>query len=369
MITERSKTFVKTVTDSSDPKKPRINHVVDADAVKKAISEDIGEFDALKESLDVEARPFFEKIMKRCKDAQIMFEAKSRQMKEELEGKEMSANMKEDEAKSAKKTRFSNYMNIIAGSTIGVIIILTGLSIGCVDWELCTVESNPYIKILESNFFMVLIGTVVGPIASKYLKEKHDIHIKSEQIAMLTQDAVKTVSMYNKAANELRDDNGQISDVHKESLQNIALSSLKDNFGAEKYNALIANLSGQAFKKAIEYAVAQNKIKNFPLEQEQVEKIVKQSLDVVPHVIDWQKKDPKMKEVFIRGYVKDLLQNTGADGWAYNALEGVFDAEVNKRLTSAAIADARELISKDETDPMKRYTSVVMDAVLASGAK
>lgn len=365
MISERSKDFV--ITDTSDP--AQTTHTIDTKKIEKVVLKEIGDFDSLKNSLDEGQKKFFEKIMKRCKEAEIMFEAKSRKIKAELDGKKISANMREDESKSAKKKKFSSYMNIIAGGTIVVIAILMVLSVTCVDLEMCTVDSNPYIQILESNFFMVLIGTVVAPIISKYLKEKHDIQISSAQIAMITQDAVKTVSMYNKAANELRDDDGQLSEEHKEQLQNLALSSIKDNFGTEKYNELVANLSGQAFKKAIEYAVAQNKIKGFPLEQAQVEKIVKQSLDAVPHVIDWQDKEPKVKETFIRGYVKELLQNTGADGWAYKALEGVFDAEVNKRLTAAAIADARGMISNDEKDPMKKYTSIIMDTVLASGVK
>ena len=369
VITDRSIGFVKKVETDSDLKKSQTNYVIDTKKIQEVISDEIGNFESLKNSLPDNQKQFFEKIMKRCKENEIMFEAKSRQIKEDLGEKETSADMKEDELKQAEKTKFSNYMNYIAGTTLGVIGILMILSIGCVEWKICTVDSNPYIQILESNFFMVLVGTVVGPIASKYLKEKYDIQIKSEQIAMITQDAIKTVSMYNKAASELRDDNGQLSEEHKEKLQNLALSSIKDNFGDEKYKELIASLSGQAFKKAIEYAVAQKKIESFPLEQEQVEKIVKQSIDAVPHIIDWQKEEPKVKETFIRGYVKELLQNTGAEGWAYKALEGVFDAETNKRITAAAIADTRKMIKSDEKDPMKKYTSVIMDAVLESGAK
>lgn len=358
MITERSGIFLK--VDS---------HVVDTEKVEEIVSDELKEFDKVKATLDTQEKPFFEKIMKRCKDAEIMFEAKSGKIKAELDGKIPSAEMEKDGSMPAKETRFSNYMNIITIITIATIVVLMGFSIGCADWEICTVDSNPYTAILESNFFMVLIGTLVAPTISKYLKEKHDINIKSTQIAMITQDAVKTVSMYNRAANELRDDDGRLSEDHKKRLQDLALSSIKDNFGATKYNELIANLSGQAFKKAIEYAVAQKKIESFPLEQEQVEKIIKQSLDVVPHVIDWQKKDPKVKETFIRGYVKELLQNTGTDGWAYKSLEGVFDAEVNKRLAAAAVADARGMIKSDEKDPMKKYSSIIMDTVLASGIK
>lgn len=369
MITERSAAFVKAETLEPDQPMSQTKYAIDVTKVQEIIAKEINEFESVKNSLPSDQKQFFEKIMNRCKENEIMFEAKSRKIKEELDKKGTSADMKEDELKQAEKTKFPNYMNYIAGTTLGVIGILMILSIGCVEWKICTVDSNPYIQILESNFFMILVGTVVGPIASKYLKEKYDIQVKAEQIAMITQDAVKTVSMYNKAASELRDDNGQLPEKHKEKLQNLALSSIKDNFGAEKYNELIASLSGQAFKKAIEYAVTQKKIESFPLEQEQVEKIVKQSLDAVPHIIDWQKKEPKVKETFIRGYVKELLQNTGAEGWAYKALEGVFDAETNKRLAAAAIADTRKIIKANENDPMKKYTSIVVDAVLESGAK
>jgi len=367
VITERSRDLIRKTPDPDDPKKERIE--IDIKKVNKIISDEISSFDKIRESLNGKEREIFDKIIRKCKENEIMFEAKSRQIKEELETKKTTANMKEDSSKEAEKTKFSNYMNYIAGSTLAVIGILMILSIGCVEWELCTVDSNPYIQILESNFFMVLVGTVVGPIASKYLKEKYDIQIKAEQIAMITQDAVKTVSLYSKAANELRDDNGKIPEEQKEKLQNLALTSIKDNFGDEKYNELLASLSGQAFKKAIEYAVAQKYIESFPLEQEQVEKIIKQSLDAVPAIIDWKEKSPKVKETFIRGYVKGLLQNTGASGWAYNALEGVFDAEVNKRLAAAAVAAARGLIDHNETDPMKKYSSIIVDAVLESGIK
>ncbi|MDH5463060.1 MAG: hypothetical protein OEY17_04275 [Nitrosopumilus sp.] len=43
-----------------------------------------------------------------------MFEAKNRQIKEELEMKETTADMKKDGSKKAEKTKFSNYMNYIA---------------------------------------------------------------------------------------------------------------------------------------------------------------------------------------------------------------------------------------------------------------
>jgi len=367
VITERSKDLVKKTPDPDDPKKELIE--IDTEKIKKIVSDEVSEFKELRESLDGKEKEFFDKIISKCKENEIRFEAKSRQIKEELETKKTTADMKKDGSKKAEKTKFSNYMNYIAGTTLVVIGILMILSIGCVEWKICTVDSNPYIQILESNFFMVLVGTVVGPIASKYLKEKYDIQIKAEQVAMITQDAVKTVSLYSKAANELRDDDGKLTEEQKEKLQNLALTSIKDNFGEEKYNELLTSLSGQAFKKAIEYAVAQKYIERFPLEQEQVEKIIKQSLDAVPHIIDWKEKSPKVKETFIRGYVKGLLQNTGANGWAYNALEGVFDAEVNKRLAAAAIADVRGMINHDEKDPMKKYSSIVIDSILESGTK
>lgn len=367
MITERSINLVTKIADPEDSEKIQIS--INERAVNDVISEEIKEFSEISNSLQGKEKAVFDDIIKKCKENEIKFEAKSRQIKEELETKKTTANMEEDGSKKAEKAKFSNYMNYIAGTTLTVIGILMILSIGCVEWKLCTVDSNPYIQILESNFLMVLVGTVVGPIVSKYLKEKYDIQIKAEQIAMITQDAVKTVSMYSKAANELRNDDGKIPEEEKKKLQDLALSSIKDNFGDDKYKELLASLSGQAFKKAIDYAVAQKYIESFPLEQKQVEKIIKQSIDAVPYIIDWKEIDPKVKETFIRGYVKGLLQNTGANGWAYNALEGVFDAEVNKRIAAAAVADVKGMIKKNENDAMKKYSSIIADSILDAGIK
>lgn len=367
MITERSRNFIKKTQVPDEPEKELVE--INTEKIKNVVNEEVKEFETLSEKLKGKEKTVFDNIIKKCKENEIMFEAKSRQIKEELDAKKITAEMKKEGSTKAEKTEFSNYMNYIASITLGVIGVLMILSIGCVEWKLCTMDSNPYIQILESNFFMVLVGTVVGPIVSKYLKEKYDIQIKAEQIAMITQDAVKTVSMYSKAANELRDDDGKLPEEQKEKLQNLALTSIKENFGDKKFNELLTSLSGQAFKKAIDYAVAQKYIESFPLEQKQVEKIIKQSIDAVPYIIDWKEKDPKVKETFIRGYVKGLLQNTGTNGWAYNALEGVFDAEVNKRIAAAAIADVRGMIDKKETDPMKKYSSIIVDSILEAGIK
>jgi len=367
VITERSRNFIKKTQVPDEPEKELVE--INTEKIKNVVNEEVKEFETLSEKLKGKEKTVFDNIIKKCKENEIMFEAKSRQIKEELDAKKITAEMKKEGSTKAEKTEFSNYMNYIASITLGVIGVLMILSIGCVEWKLCTMDSNPYIQILESNFFMVLVGTVVGPIVSKYLKEKYDIQIKAEQIAMITQDAVKTVSMYSKAANELRDDDGKLPEEQKEKLQNLALTSIKENFGDKKFNELLTSLSGQAFKKAIDYAVAQKYIESFPLEQKQVEKIIKQSIDAVPYIIDWKEKDPKVKETFIRGYVKGLLQNTGTNGWAYNALEGVFDAEVNKRIAAAAIADVRGMIDKKETDPMKKYSSIIVDSILEAGIK
>lgn len=366
MITERSRDFIKAIEIPNEPKK-KIE--INTEKINSVVEEEVKEFEEFSKKLTGKEKTAFDEIIKKCKENEVMFEAKSRKIKEDLETKEITAEMEKEGSTKAQKAKFSNYMNYIAGITLAVIGTLMILSIGCVEWNLCTVDSNPYIQILESNFFMVLVGTVVGPIVSKYLKEKYDIQIKAEQIAMITQDAVKTVSMYTKAANELRDDDGKLPEGEKKKLQDLALTSIKENFGDDKFNELLTSLSGQAFKKAIDYAVAQKYIESFPLEQKQVEKIIKQSIDAVPYIIDWKEKDPKVKETFIRGYVKGLLQNTGANGWAYNALEGVFDAEVNKRIAAAAVADARGMIDKKEKDPMKKYSSIIADSILEAGIK
>ena len=92
-----------------DPKKERIE--IDIKKVNKIISDEISSFDKIRESLNGKEREIFDKIIRKCKENEIMFEAKSRQIKEELETKKTTANMKEDSSKEAEKTKFSNYMN------------------------------------------------------------------------------------------------------------------------------------------------------------------------------------------------------------------------------------------------------------------
>jgi len=323
-----------------------------------------------KDDIPENQKAIFDKILKKCQENKITLFAKSKKTEKELNEIETPKKLKDDQKKTAEEKKFSRYMDYIAISTIVVIGLLMVLAITC-PLPNCNTAGfeNPFTRILESNFFMVLVATIVGPIVSKFLKEKYDIQIKSEQIAMITQDAIKAVSMYQKSAAQLRDDDGNLPQNYKEKLQDLALNSIYQNFGGERYSNLLSNVGGQVFKKAIEAAVAQKKIESFPLEQNQVEKIINQSIDAVPYIVEWQSKDEKVKEAFIRGYVKDLLQNTGAEGWAYKSLEGIFEAEVNKRITAAAIAETRGLIPANSDDPMKKYTTIITDAVLASGVK
>lgn len=341
----------------------------DKKCIKKAHDSYFLELNPSKIPIPKNQKNIYEKVMKKCKENTILLEAKRMKIKNELDEINTKKSLKDDENREATEKKFSHYMDYIAVSTIIVIGILMVLAITC-PLPNCNIPGfeNPFTQILESNFFMVLIGTIVGPIISKFLKEKYDIQIKSEQISMITNDAINAVTLYQKSAAQLRDDDGNIPKQYQEKLQNLALDSIYTNFGAVKYSELISSLGGQVFKKAIEAAVIQNKIAGFPLEQKQVEGIIRQSIDAVPYIVDWQKYDDGIKETFIRGYIENLLQNTGAEGWGYKFLEGIFEAEVNRRITAATIADTRKLIPVNSDDPMEKYTSIVVDSILISGA-
>lgn len=335
---------------------------------KKALDEYDLELASCTSNIPDDQKNIFEKTMKKCKENSVLLYAKSKKIENEINEINTITNLKEDENTEATEKKFSHYMDYIAISTIIVIGILMVLAITC-PLPNCHTSGyeNPFTSILESNFFMVLIGTIVGPIVSKFLKEKYDIQIKSDQISMITSDAINAVTMYQKSSAQLRDDDGNIPKPYQEKLQNLALDSIYKNFGAEKYSELISSLGGQVFKKAIEAAVSQKKIEGFPLEKKQVEGIIRQSIDAVPYIVDWQKHDDAIKDTFIRGYVKNLLQNTCAEGWGYKSLEGIFDADVNRRISAAAIADTRKLIPTNSKDPIQKYTSIVVDSILASG--
>ena len=292
----------------------------------------------------------------------------------------------------AVKKNFPQYMNFIAGGSIAVIlglVVMSLLCIECSEEKFVTEDSlidpitnktqkdstierrteitikNPATEILESEITIILISTFVAPVATRVIKEKFDIDVTEKQISMVMQDGIKSVTMFAKEADKLRDLNGHIPRKYQKTLRDKAFTALRENYTGAKYRDVAANVGGQVFEKAIESAVASGKLEKFPLEKKQVEELIKQSIDATPAIVEWQKLDEKTKNIFIDGNIRKLLQNTGINGWSYKALENIFDAETNKRLVSVALFGKDAIIEKlDSQDPYLKYTSTVIDAVL-----
>ena len=262
--------------------------------------------------------------------------------------------------KSSEKKKFGGMMTILAVGGISVIIILLGLA--SIEPN---VEKNIPLKILESELMLVFMATIIAPVFARILKEKYDIQIEEGQINMIMQDGVNTVKMYAKEASRLRDPmTGKISDENQKKLRNLAFTSIKTNYNPQKYKEIVASVGSQIFEKAIEKAVESDKIERFPLEKKQIEEIIRQSIDAVPYIVKWKELDEDVKNVFLEGHVRRLLTNVGIDGWAHSALENIFDAEVNKRLLAAAVADKNRLLDNlDIKEDYLKYTSTVLSAV------
>ena len=293
----------------------------------------------------------------------------------------------------AEKKKFGQVTDFVAiGGLIGI-VALVGFSIFCAGGNGCGVETITEIttdtqngqaivhnvtktiprnipqSILESQFVIVLISLVIAPTFAKMLKEKYDIQIDESKVSMIMTDGLNSVKMYVKEANALRDKHGKLAEADQRKLRSLAFSSLASNYKPEKYKELVASVGSQVFEKAIEKAVEANKIERFPFEKTQVEAIITQAIDATPHIVSWQSLDPEMKENFIDGHVRRLLKNVGVEGWAYNVLENVFDAEVNKRLLGAAIADKNSLLQNLKKNDPLRLMGVVASTVADSIAK
>lgn len=286
---------------------------------------------------------------------------------------------KSSDQNASKQKHYDRNITIFAGGGLSFIAILLIFSTVCASTNFCVVEvteeidgvyqtnkkqTNLPLQILESQFMIVLVGTVIAPVIVRVLKEKYDLQVEVSQISMIMQDAISTVKMYSKEANKLRDDQGKLSESAKQNLRNLAFSSLKSNYTAKKYASLISNVGVQVFDKAIENAVQQGKLERLPLEKEQILAIFKQSIDALPQIVEWQNLDPSIKEQFIKGHIRKLLSNVGIEGWAHRSLEEYFDAEVNQRLLAAALADKKTILDKlDDQNRYLKYTSIVVDAV------
>lgn len=274
----------------------------------------------------------------------------------------------ENKDKASKKKTYARNMNIVAFAGLATIAILMFQSVACIGTT-CSEEHNPYTLILESNVMIVLVSTIVAPVAARILKDRFDIDVETKQIAMIMSDGIKSVTAYTKEADKLRNKNGYIPRKYQKVLRNKAFRIMKDNYGKSRYTQLVGNVGAQIFDKAIEDAVAKGKIEKNPFKKRQVEVIMKQAVDALPQIVTWRDLDEEVKHTFIAGNVTKLLQNVGAEGLAYDQLENAFDEEISKRLISAAIADKEGLLIKlDSKDPL-RYVSTVGDAVFLAMTK
>jgi len=339
----------------------------------------------------------FKKIMKDAKKNELEVKAKKKIIEKKYDNVKLKFEIDEELIKTgaqAVKKMFPKYMNIIAISSIVAIISLAILSVWCPG---CTFESNPtgtvtdstsisfidipgyisieipinkfvgnpYAQVLESNVVMILVSTFVAPMAARILKEKFDIDVTEKQVGMIVSDGMKSVVMYANEADKLRDANGHIPRKYQKTLRDKAFNTLRENYTTDKYKDLVANVGAQVFDKAIESAVKSGRLERFPLEKKQVEELIKQSIDAVPAIVEWQKLDDQAKTTFIDGTIRKLLQNTGINGWSYKALENVFDAEVSKRLVNIVLLEKDNLLQQfDSQDPYLRYTSTVIDALM-----
>ena len=338
----------------------------------------------------------FLKVLKDAKKNQLEVKAEKKILEKKYDNAqikfEIDTEMIRDGAQAVKKN-FPQYMNVIAGGSIGGILGLAVMSLLCIgcsteilsveetvtinsntgdilneeksDITTKTIHKNPATELLESEIMLILISTFVAPVATRVIKEKFDVEITEKQINMVMQDGIKSVAMFSKEADKLRDKNGHIPRKYQKTLRDKAFTALRENYDTSKYKDVAANVGSQVFEKAIESAVASGKLEKFPLEKKQVEEIIKQSIDAAPGIVEWQKLDEKAKHIFIDGNIRKLLQNTGINGWSYKALENVFDAETNKRLVSAALFGKDTIIEQlDSEDPYLKYTSTAIDAVL-----
>jgi len=363
-------------------------------------------------------KDIFKKIMKDAKKNELEVKAKKKIIEKKYDNVKLEFEIDEELVKTgaqAVKKMFPQYMNAIAVGSIAVILGLVILSVWCPGCtfepisteELKTVETiekisenetrqttktttivnaskadskpaseffgipisrfvgNPYTQILESNVVVILVSTFVAPMAARILKEKFDIDVTEKQVSMIVSDGIKSVTMYANEADKLRDANGHIPRKYQKTLRDKAFNALRENYTTSKYGDLVGSVGAQVFDKAIENAVKSGRLERFPLEKKQVEELIKQSIDALPAIVEWQKLDDQAKTTFIDGTIRKLLQNTGINGWSYKALENVFDAEVSKRLVNTVLLEKDNLLNQfDSKDPYLKYTSTIIDALL-----
>ena len=349
----------------------------------------------------------FTKVMKNAKANQLEVKAKKKILEKKYDNPQLKFEIDVELAKKgaqAAKKHFPQYMNWIAAVSIVAILALSISSVLCIGCtseivsiqetvEIRSVDStdvlnqdlletassegvteihkntvirNPATEILESELILVLISTFVAPIATRIIKEKFDIDVTEKQINMIMTDGIKATTSFAKEADKLRDENGHIPRKYQKTLRDKAFTALRGNYTKEKYLDIVSNVGSEVFEKAIESAVASEKLKKFPLEKKQVELLIKQSITAAPGIVEWQKLDEEAKKIFIDGNIRKLLQNAGINGWSYSSLENLFDGEVNQRLINAALIEKNNIFQSLDLndDPYLKYAVTATDAFL-----
>ena len=240
----------------------------------------------------------FKKVMRDAKKNQLEVKAERKILEKKYDEAQIKFEIDTELVKKgaqAVKKNFPQYMNVIAGGSIVIIIGLVAMSLLCVgcseevilvedvgqadpetnkvlkndqaDRRTETILKNPATEVLESEIIMILISTFVAPVATRVIKEKFDIDVTEKQISMVMQDGIKSVTMFAKEADKLRDTNGHIPRKYQKTLRDKAFTALRENYDGAKYREITANVGGQIFEKAIESAVASGKLEKFPLEK------------------------------------------------------------------------------------------------------
>jgi len=264
-------------------------------------------------NMPIKEREFFESSMTKFKENELEVKATKKIIEKKYDDFEIETDIddeintktkdaKEDKNKASKKKNYARNMNLIAIAGLITIAFLMSQSVVCIgivvdedtgkmvvgtclikndiveeDGTMKTIQINPYTQILESNVMLVLVSTIIAPVAARILKDKFDIEVDAKQIAMIMSDGIKSVTMYANEADKLRDENGHIPRKYQKVLRNKAFKVMKDNYSQDKYKDLVANVGAQVFEKAVENAVASGMIERFPLQKQQIEAIMKQA--------------------------------------------------------------------------------------------
>jgi hypothetical protein len=269
----------------------------------------------------------------------------------------------------AEKKWYANNQ-IIFVSILGAIFVgLLVSAVVCGSTNYCGDARDVPFDILNSQFMLALIGGVIAPFIVSQVKQRFDIQIEQSQVEMIMKDAIGAVKLYQNEANKLRDKEGKLSPEDQTKLRDLAFDSIKTNYDPQRYKEVISSVGAQVFDRGIEEAVKRGWIERFPLEKQQVEAIIQQSIDAVPQIVEWKNLDESVKKSFLDGHVKRLLANLGLEGWGLTQMNEIFEAEVNKRLAAAAIADAEGIVKSlyvpgAGNNKYLKYTSTVM---LAAG--